>query len=82
VAERMKFSRRHAGVVPLIKASTAPYQRKEETPKVESDLRVKAQTILDCVVEINTRAKGFVQTGGLHDLTIYKAGGSSVAFLS
>ncbi len=80
VAERMKFPRRHARVVPLIKASTSPYQRKEATPKVESNLRVKAKTLLDCVVEMNTRAKGFVQTGGLHDSAIYKADGTLVAF--
>jgi FdhD protein len=80
VAERMKFPRRHARVVPLIKASTSPYQRREETPRVKSDLKVKAQTILDGVVEMNSRATGFVQTGGLHDSAIYKADGSLVAF--
>ena len=80
VAERMKFPRRHARIVPLIKASTSPYQRKEEIPQVESGLRVKAQTILECVVSMNTRAKGFVQTGGLHDSAIFKADGSLVAF--
>jgi FdhD protein len=80
LAERMKFPRRHARVVPLIKASTSPYQRKETTPIVTSDLKVKAQTILDGVIQMNTRAKGFVQTGGLHDSAIYKADGSLVAF--
>jgi FdhD protein len=80
LAERMNFPRRHARVVPLLKPSTSPYQRREETPRVESNLRVKAQTILDCVVSMNTRAKGFVQTGGMHDSAIYRADGSLVAF--
>jgi formate dehydrogenase accessory protein FdhD len=80
VDERMKFSRRHARVIPLIKASTSPYQRKERIPTVESKLKVKAQVIYDCITDMNNRAKGFKQTGGLHDSAIYKPDGSLVAF--
>jgi FdhD protein len=80
IDERMKFSRRHTRVIPLIKASTSPYQRKEKIRKVESDLKVKAQVLLNCIGDMNTRAKGFQQTGGLHDSAIYKADGTLVAF--
>jgi FdhD protein len=80
LAERLKFPRRHARVVPLIKASTSPYQRKERTPRVESSLKVKAQTILDCVIGMNKHATGFVKTGGFHDSAIYTADGALVAF--
>ena len=80
VDERMKLPRFHTRVIPLIKASTSPYQREENAPKVESKLRVKAQVIFDCVNEMNTRAKGFMQTGALHDSAIYKGDGSLVAF--
>lgn len=80
LAERLNFPRCHARVVPLIKASTSPYQRKERTPRVESKLKVKAQTIMNCIVEMNTHATGFVQTGGFHDSAIYKADGSLMAF--
>jgi formate dehydrogenase accessory protein FdhD len=52
----------------------------ENTPTVESDLRIKAQVILDCINDLNTRAKGFKETGGLHDSAIYTAHGSLVAF--
>ena len=78
--ERMKQLPPNKRVVPLIKTSTSPYQRRENTPKVQSDLRVKAQVILDCINDLNTRAKGFKETGGLHDSAIYKAEGSIVAF--
>ena len=80
VDERMKFSRRHTRVIPLIKASTSPYQRKEKIHKVESNLKIRAQILLDCISDMNTRAKGFQQTGGLHDSAIYKADGTLVAF--
>jgi formate dehydrogenase accessory protein FdhD len=66
--------------VPLIKASTSPYQRNEKIVKVQSDLRVKAQVIFDCIKDLNTRARGFKETGGLHDSAIYMTDGSIVAF--
>jgi formate dehydrogenase accessory protein FdhD len=78
--ERMKQLPQRKRVVPLIKASTSPYQHGEKIPRVESNLRVKAQVIFDCINDLNTRAKGFKETGGLHDSAIYKAGGSIVAF--
>lgn len=80
VNERMKHSRVHWRVIPLIKASTSPYQRREKIPIVQSVLKVKAQLIFDCVTQMNNRAKGFLQTGGLHDSAIYKGDGSLIAF--
>jgi formate dehydrogenase accessory protein FdhD len=80
VNERMKHSRVHWRVIPLIKASTSPYQRREKIPVVQSALKVKAQVIFDCINDMNQRAKGFQQTGGLHDSAIYKSDGSLVAF--
>jgi formate dehydrogenase accessory protein FdhD len=47
---------------------------------VKSSLQVKAQVIFDCINDLNTRATGFKETGGLHDSAIYKADGSLVAF--
>jgi FdhD protein len=77
--ERMKHLPIHKRVVPLIKASTSAYQR-AAIPQVKSPLKVKAQTILDCINDLNTRATGFKETGGLHDSAIYTSGGSLVAF--
>jgi FdhD protein len=78
--ERMKHSRRSTRVIPLIKASTLPYQHDEKIPVVKSPLKIKAQVILDCIAQINSRAKGFKETGGLHDSGIFKADGIMVAF--
>jgi FdhD protein len=78
--ERMKQLPLNKRVVPLIKASTSPYQRREAIHAIESGLRVKAQIIFDCINDLNTRAKGFMETGGLHDSAIYMADGSIVAF--
>ena len=80
VDERMKKLPVTKRIVPLIKASTSPYQRQEATPKVISVLHVGAQVILDCINDLNGRARGFKETGGLHDSAIYNAGGSLLAF--
>ena len=78
--ERMKNSRRSTRIIPLIKASTSPYQHDEKIPVVKSQLKVKAQVILDAINQINSLAKGFKETGGLHDSAIFKADGTIVAF--
>lgn len=78
--ERMKNSRRSTRIIPLIKASTSPYQHDEKIPIVKSKLKVKAQTILDAVNQINIQAKGFKETGGLHDSAIFTSDGKMVAF--
>ena len=80
LAERMKNSRRSTRIIPLIKASTSPYQHDEKIPIVKSSLKVKAQIILDCIKQMNSKAKGFKETGGLHDSGIFKADGTMVAF--
>ena len=78
--ERMKNSRRSTRIIPLIKASTSPYQHDEKIPIVKSKLKVKAQVILDSINHMNTLAKGFKETGGLHDSAIFTADGTIVAF--
>jgi FdhD protein len=78
--ERIKNSRRSTRVIPLIKASTSPYQHDEKIPVVKSTLKVKAQIILDSINQMNKLAKGFKETGGLHDSGIFKVDGTIVAF--
>jgi FdhD protein len=78
--ERMKNSRRSTRIIPLIKASTSAYQHDEKLPKVTSKLKIKAQTILDALNQMNSKAKGFKETGGLHDSGIFKSDGTMVAF--
>ena len=78
--ERMKNSRRSTRIIPLIKASTSAYQHDEKISMVKSTLHIKAQTILDAINQVNILAKGFKETGGLHDSAIFKADGTIVAF--
>jgi len=78
--ERMKNSRRSTRIIPLIKASTSPYQHDTKIPVVKSKLKIKAQVILDSINQMNTLAKGFRETGGLHDSAIFTADGTIVAF--
>ncbi|MGD0203159.1 MAG: formate dehydrogenase accessory sulfurtransferase FdhD [Candidatus Bathyarchaeia archaeon] len=78
--ERMKNSRRSTRIIPLIKASTSPYQHDEQIPVVKSQLKIKAQVILDAINQINSLARGFKETGGLHDSAIFKSDGTIVAF--
>ena len=78
--ERMKNSRRNTRIIPLIKASTSPYQHDERIPVVKSQLKIKAQVIQDTMSQINSLAKGFKETGGMHDSAIVKSDGTIVAF--
>jgi FdhD protein len=80
LAERMKNQHRGTRIVPLIKASTSAYQHDEKLSVVTSDLTVKAQVILDAINQMNEKAQGFKETGGLHDSGIFKADGAMVAF--
>ncbi len=80
IDERMKSRRGGARLVPLIKASTSAYQKDEKLSTVKSNLTIKAQIILDTICQMNEKARGFKETGGLHDSGIFKADGTMVAF--
>jgi FdhD protein len=47
---------------------------------VQSEVRVRAETIQDCVNNLNRMAETFRKTGGVHAAAIYKADGTLVAF--
>jgi FdhD protein len=78
--ERMKNMRQSTRIIPLIKSSTSPYQHDQKIPYVKSKLTIKAQTILDAIANVNSLAKGFKETGGLHDSAIFSVDGTMVAF--
>jgi FdhD protein len=79
VEDRVQISRLHARVIASACGSGSPYQYKGKVPKVESTLTVKAQVIFDSVNQLNFKAEGFRQTGGLHVAAIYKSNGSLVS---
>ena len=78
VEDRVKLSRLHQRVITSACGSGSPYQYTGKTPKVESNLKVKAQVIFESVNQLNFKAEGFRQTGGLHVAAIYNADGSMV----
>ena len=79
VDNRISISRLHARVILSACGSGSPYQYKGKVPKVDSKLIVNAQIIFDSVNQLNFKAKGFRQTGGLHVAAIYKGDGSLVS---
>ena len=79
VEDRVKLSRLHARVIPSACGSGSPHQYSGKIPKVESNLKVKAQIVFDSVNQLNFKAEGFRKTGGLHVAAIYKNDGSLVA---
>ncbi len=78
--ERLKNQRRGTRIVPLIKTSTSAYQHDDKLSVVKSDLKIRPQALLDAIEKMNQNAKGFKETGGLHDSGIFKADGTMVAF--
>ena len=79
VEKRVRISRLHARVIPSACGSGSPYQFTGKIPKVQSDLKVKAQVIFESVKQLNFKAEGFRRTGGLHVAAVYKADGELVA---
>lgn len=79
VDDRIRLSRLHARVIPSACGSGSPYQYTGKIPHVASALTVKAQVVFDSVNNLNFKAEGFRQTGGLHVAAIYKADGKLVA---
>jgi FdhD protein len=78
VDDRIQISRLHARVILSACGSGSPYQYKGKTPKIESNLTVKAQVVFDSVNQLNFKAEGFRKTGGVHVAAIYKADGTLV----
>jgi len=79
IENRVKISRLHARVIPSTCGSRSPYQFTGKIPKIQSNLKVKAQVVFESVKQLNFKAEGFRLTGGLHVAAIYKAGGELIA---
>jgi FdhD protein len=77
--DRVKISRLHTRVIPSACGSSEPYQYTGKTPKVTSNLTVNAQTVFNCVNQLNFKAEVFRQTGGVHAAAIYTADGTLIA---
>jgi FdhD protein len=60
--------------------SPSPYQYSRKLPKIKSNLKVKAEVILNSVNRLNSIAETFRKTGGVHVAALYKSDGNLAAF--
>lgn len=74
--DRMKLSRLHARVILTACGNSGVVQYEGRKPVVTSTLTIKALTLSDSVNQLNFKAEGYRQTGGLHVAAIYGADGS------
>jgi len=77
--KRLKLSKHFSRIIFSACGSPSPYQPSPRLPKVKSDLKVKAETILNCVNSLNFIAETFRKTGGVHAAAIYKSDGTLAA---
>jgi FdhD protein len=78
IKKRLKLSKHFSRIITSACGSSWAYSGK--IPKIKSDLKVKAETILNSVRNLNFIAETFRKTGGVHVAAIYKADGTLVAF--
>jgi FdhD protein len=76
--KRLKLSKHFSRII--LSACGGPYQPSKRLPKVKSHLRVKAEVIQKCVINLNFIAETFRKTGGVHAAAIYKGDGCLIAF--
>ncbi|MBS7632147.1 formate dehydrogenase accessory sulfurtransferase FdhD [Candidatus Bathyarchaeota archaeon] len=77
--KRLKFAGIYSRVILSACGSNTPYQYSGKLPKIKSDLKLKAETILNCVKQLNLIAGTFRKTGGVHVAAIYRHDGSLLA---
>jgi len=77
--KRLKLLTHFSRVIFSACGSTSPYDS-GKLPKITSNLKVKAEVILDSINRLNSIAKTFRKTGGVHAAAIYKSRGDLVAF--
>ncbi|MDH7564282.1 MAG: formate dehydrogenase accessory sulfurtransferase FdhD [Candidatus Bathyarchaeota archaeon] len=77
--KRLKFAGTYSRIILSACGSSTPYQYSGKLPKIKSDLKVKAETILKGVKQLNFIAETFRKTGGVHAAAIYKHDGGLLA---
>jgi FdhD protein len=80
IESRLKLASRIYRIIPSACGGAYPPQIFKRLKSVQSAVRVKAETIQNCVNNLNRMAETFRKTGGVHAAAIYKADGTLVAF--
>ena len=78
--DRLKLSQHFSRVIFSACGSKTPYQPTLGLPKIQSDLKIKAEIVSNCVNRLNFIAETFRETGGVHVAAIYKNDGELVTF--
>jgi len=78
LAKRLKLSKHLSRIIPS--ACGGPYKPSKRLRKIQSSLKVRAETVLDSVSRLNQIAKTFRETGGVHAAALYSSNGNLVAF--
>ena len=78
--KRLKLLKPFSRVILSACGSSSPYQFTGKLPKIKSDMKVRAETISNCVNNLNFVAQTFRKTGGVHAAAIHESGGKLVAF--
>jgi len=79
VKARIRLSRLHTRVICSACSSSVPYRYTRKPAKIHSQLAVKAQVILDAVMQLNSKAELYKKTGAVHVAAICKADGAIIA---
>ena len=77
---RLKLVKHFSRIILSACGGPYQYQASKKLRKIESKLTVKAETIQNCVSNLNRIAETFRKTGGVHAAAIYKGDGALVAF--
>ena len=77
--KRLKLSKHFSRIIFSVCGSPSSYKPSLRLPKIKSDLKAKAEIILNCVNSLNFIAETFRKTGGVHAAAIYKSDGTLVA---
>lgn len=78
--KRLKLSKHFSRIITSACGSPYAYPFSGKIPKINSNLKVKAETILNGVKNLNFIAETFRKTGGVHAAAIYKDKGELIAF--
>ena len=77
---RLKLSTPFSRVILSTCGNLSPYQYSAKLPKITSNLKVKAEVIINGVSRLNSIAETFRKTGGVHAAAICRSDGNLVAF--